>query len=111
MTPERCALALQLYTTMVRIRRFGERKEELFSADELPGFVHLSIGQEACRSGGFGAELAALIGEELFDWRDAPIARVAAADVPLPFSPPLERAVLPQVDGIVTAARMLSSRE
>jgi acetoin:2,6-dichlorophenolindophenol oxidoreductase subunit beta len=69
------------------------------------------IAHEACRSGGFGAELAARIGEELFDWLDAPIARVAAADVPMPFSPPLERAVLPQVDTIVRAARALSSRE
>jgi len=62
------------------------------------------IAHEAPRTGGFGAELAARIGEELFDWLDAPVARVAAADVPMPFSPPLERAVLPQVETIARAA-------
>jgi pyruvate dehydrogenase E1 component alpha subunit len=48
---QRAALAVQLYSTMVRIRRFEERTEELFRQGELPGFVHLSIGQEACAAG------------------------------------------------------------
>jgi acetoin:2,6-dichlorophenolindophenol oxidoreductase subunit alpha len=51
LSPERRALALQLYSVMVRIRRFEERTEELFRGGELPGFVHLSIGQEACAAG------------------------------------------------------------
>jgi pyruvate dehydrogenase E1 component alpha subunit len=51
LSPDRHALAVSLFTTMVRIRRFEERTEALFRAGELPGFVHLSIGQEACAAG------------------------------------------------------------
>ena len=65
------------------------------------------VVHEACRTAGVGAELSARVGEELFDWLDAPIGRVGARDVPMPFSPPLERFVLPQVEDIVTAARGL----
>jgi pyruvate/2-oxoglutarate/acetoin dehydrogenase E1 component len=65
------------------------------------------IVHEACRTGGVGAELAARIGEELFDWLDAPVGRVAARDLPMPFSPPLEKFVLPQVADIVAAARKI----
>jgi pyruvate dehydrogenase E1 component beta subunit len=63
------------------------------------------IVHEACRTGGVGGELAARIGEELFDWLDAPVARVGAKDVPMPFSPPLEQFVLPQVEDVVAAVR------
>jgi TPP-dependent pyruvate/acetoin dehydrogenase alpha subunit len=48
---ERPDLAVDLLRTMVRIRRFEERAEELYLAGELPGFIHLSIGQEACAAG------------------------------------------------------------
>jgi pyruvate dehydrogenase E1 component beta subunit len=63
------------------------------------------IVHEACRTGGFGAELAARIQEELFDYLAAPVKRVAARDVPVPFSPPLEDFVLPTVADVVTAVR------
>src|SRR3954470_15210177 len=43
---------VELLRTMQRIRRFEERAEELYLAGELPGFIHLSIGQEACAAGG-----------------------------------------------------------
>jgi len=62
---------------------------------------------EATRSCGVGAEVCALIGEEAFEDLDGPIVRVTAPDVPIPFSPPLERAVLPQVDGVKEACREL----
>jgi pyruvate dehydrogenase E1 component alpha subunit len=42
---------IELLRTMIRIRRFEERAEELYLAGELPGFIHLSIGQEACAAG------------------------------------------------------------
>ncbi len=67
------------------------------------------IVHEACLTGGFGAELAARIGEELFDELDAPVTRVAARDVPIPFSPGLESYVLPQVEDIVLGARKVFS--
>jgi pyruvate/2-oxoglutarate/acetoin dehydrogenase E1 component len=62
---------------------------------------------EATRSCGVGAEVAALIAEEAFEDLDGPVVRVTAPDVPIPFSPPLERAVLPQVDGVREACREL----
>lgn len=68
------------------------------------------IVHEACLTGGFGAELAARIQFELFDFLDAPVARVAAKDVPIPFSPPLEDFVLPSVSDVVEAARAVVYR-
>ena len=55
---------------------------------------------EATRSCGVGAEVCALIAEEAFEDLDGPVVRVTAPDVPIPFSPPLEQAVLPQVDDV-----------
>jgi pyruvate/2-oxoglutarate/acetoin dehydrogenase E1 component len=63
--------------------------------------------QEASRSCGVMAEVAALIAEEAFEDLDGPVVRVSAPDTPVPFSPPLERAVLPQVDDIREACREL----
>ena len=65
------------------------------------------VVHEANLTAGFGAEIAALIAEEAFDYLDAPVARVASLDVPVPFSPPLEMAMLPSVDKIAQAARKL----
>ena len=63
--------------------------------------------QEATRSCGVAAEIAALIAEEAFEDLDGPVVRVTTPDVPIPFSPPLERAVLPQVDDVKEACREL----
>jgi 2-oxoisovalerate dehydrogenase E1 component len=52
---------------------------------------------------GFGAEIAARIAGELFDYLDAPVRRVAALDTPVPYSPDLEEAVLPQSSNILEA--------
>jgi 2-oxoisovalerate dehydrogenase E1 component beta subunit len=62
---------------------------------------------EATRSCGVGAEVCALIAEEAFEDLDGPVVRVTAPDVPIPFSPPLERAVLPQVETVKEACREL----
>ncbi|HZI90983.1 MAG TPA: alpha-ketoacid dehydrogenase subunit beta [Thermoleophilaceae bacterium] len=62
---------------------------------------------EATRSCGVGAEVCSLIAEEAFEDLDGPVVRVTAPDVPIPFSPPLERAVLPQVDDVKEACREL----
>lgn len=59
---------------------------------------------EAHLTSGFGAELAAIIAQEAFDVLDAPVTRVAAMDVPIPFSPDLEDAVLPNAEKIYGAA-------
>ena len=68
------------------------------------------IVHEACLTGGFGAELAARIQEELFDYLKAPVKRVAAKDVPIPFSPPLEDYVLPKVCDVVEAVWSIVSK-
>ena len=68
------------------------------------------IVHEACLTGGFGAELAARIQDELFDELDAPVKRVGAKDVPIPFSPPMEDFVLPDVDQVVEAVRKVAYR-
>lgn len=63
------------------------------------------IVEEATKTGAFGAQIAAWLAEDLFDELDAPILRVAAKDVPMPFSPPMEEYVLPNVGDIVAAIR------
>lgn len=68
------------------------------------------VVHEACLSGGFGAEVAAKISSELFDYLDAPILRVAAKDVPIPFSPPMEAFVLPKVEDVIKAVRQVTYR-
>ncbi len=60
---------------------------------------------EACKTGSFVSELAARIQEELFDWLDAPVVRVCAADVPIPMSEPLEDAAIPSVQNIIAGIR------
>jgi pyruvate/2-oxoglutarate/acetoin dehydrogenase E1 component len=65
------------------------------------------IAHEATRSCGVGAEVASLISEEAFESLDAPVRRLTAPDVPIPFSPPLEQAVLPQLEDMKEACREL----
>jgi 2-oxoisovalerate dehydrogenase E1 component beta subunit len=64
---------------------------------------------EDTRTGGFGAEIAATIAEEAFEHLDAPVKRIAAPDTPVPFSPPLEQAFIPQVDDVVAGLRELAA--
>jgi len=63
------------------------------------------IVEEGWRSYGIGAEVAARIAEQAFDYLDAPIRRVAQAEVPIPYIRALEQMALPQVDDIVSAVR------
>ena len=63
------------------------------------------VAHEAWRFGGLGAELAAQLHAELFGELEAPVARVGAASAPIPFSPPLEAAVVPGPDEVAAAVR------
>jgi pyruvate/2-oxoglutarate/acetoin dehydrogenase E1 component len=63
---------------------------------------------EDTRTGGFGAEIAATIAEEAFEFLDAPVKRITAPDTPVPFSPPLEKAFIPQVESVRAALRELA---
>lgn len=62
---------------------------------------------EAVRTGGIGAELAAIIAEEGFEALDGPVIRVTSADTPVPYSPALEKAFMPNVDKVVAAVKKL----
>ncbi len=63
---------------------------------------------EDTRTGGFGAEIAATITEEAFENLDAPVKRITAPDSPVPFSPPLEKAFIPQVENVAAGLRDLA---
>jgi len=62
---------------------------------------------EATLTGGIGGELAAIIAEDAFEYLDAPIKRLASADTPVPYSPPLEAAFLPNTEKVIAAAKAL----
>ncbi len=62
---------------------------------------------EDTRTGGIAGELTARISEQCFEWLDAPVLRVTAHDVPLPYAPSLEDFVLPQTSDVVHALRRL----
>jgi pyruvate dehydrogenase E1 component beta subunit len=62
------------------------------------------IVEEGWPHGGVGANLAALIQEQAFDYLDAPVGRVTGADVPMPYSKPLEQAAFPHEEHVVRAA-------
>ncbi|MFA7275924.1 MAG: pyruvate dehydrogenase complex E1 component subunit beta [Pseudobdellovibrionaceae bacterium] len=59
---------------------------------------------------GIGAEIAAMVNEHAFDYLDAPVTRVHAADVPTPYASNLEKLSIPQVDEIVHAAKKVCYR-
>jgi pyruvate dehydrogenase E1 component beta subunit len=66
--------------------------------------------EEGWRQSGVGAEIAASIMEQAFDWLDAPVARVTGKDVPMPYAANLERLALPSVAEVVEAARAVCYR-
>lgn len=80
-------------------------KETIFASVEKTNRV--IVTDEEVKRGGSGAELASLIAEECFDALDTPVKRVAAANVPMPFSPELEKLVLPKPDSLIAAVREL----
>jgi 2-oxoisovalerate dehydrogenase E1 component len=63
----------------------------------------LVVAHEDSRTHGFGAEIAARVGEELFEWLDAPVRRVAALDTFVAYAPQLEDEILPQVEDVYRA--------
>ncbi len=66
--------------------------------------------EESWPFAGVGSEIAALVNEHAFDYLDAPVRRVCAADVPLPYAANLEALALPQVDEIVHVAKQVCYR-
>ncbi len=80
-------------------------KETIFASVEKTNRV--IVADEEVRRGGSGAELASLIAEECFDALDAPVKRVAGANVPMPFSPELEKLVIPKPEDLISTVREL----
>ena len=82
-----------------------------FPLDEVLPSVRSSgrvlVAEEGVRTGGWGAELGSAITEAAFSWLTRPVARVGAADTPVPSSKPLEERVLPQASDIEAAIRDL----
>ena len=68
------------------------------------------VVHEAVRFGGLGAEIAAQVQEEAFDYLDAPVARIGAPFSPVPFSPVLEKAYLPNADKIKAEVKRIVGR-
>lgn len=66
---------------------------------------HAVVAHEAVRFAGFGAEIAATLQETVFDYLDAPVRRVGATFSPVPFSPALEKVVIPQSADIIAAIK------
>ena len=67
----------------------------------------LIVAHEAVKTGGFGAEVSAMVMERAFDWLDAPVVRITAPDVPMPFNPDLEQGVIPSQQAIEAAVRAI----
>jgi 2-oxoisovalerate dehydrogenase E1 component beta subunit len=67
------------------------------------------VMHEATMTGGPGGEVVARIAQKAFEYLDGPIVRIAPPDTPVPYSPPLEEAFLPQVKDIVASARKLAA--
>ena len=67
------------------------------------------VAHEDCLSWGYGAEIAARIADELFEYLDAPVSRIGAADTFVGYAPTLEEAILPQIDDFLAAMRRLAA--
>jgi pyruvate dehydrogenase E1 component beta subunit len=66
--------------------------------------------EEGWRQSGVGAEIAASVTDQAFDWLDAPVARVCGQDVPMPYAANLEKLAMPSVAEVVEAAKAVSYR-
>jgi 2-oxoisovalerate dehydrogenase E1 component beta subunit len=82
-----------------------DRKAVLSSVEKTSKALVL---HEDTHTGGFGAEIVATIAEDAFEHLDGPIKRITAPDTPVPFSPPLEKAFIPQVEDVVAGLRELA---
>ena len=103
--------AYQLNKEGIEIEVLDPRSLLPFDCDALVNSVkktgRLLIVHEACKTGGIGAEIAAIAAKEAFGYLDAPIERICAPDVPVPFSPVLEKYYIPKKEDIVTKVKSM----
>ncbi|HEX6542873.1 MAG TPA: alpha-ketoacid dehydrogenase subunit beta [Ktedonobacterales bacterium] len=112
MVPRALAAAERLAREGIEVEIVDPRTLRPFDEETILASVrktgHVLIVHEAVQMGGFGGEVAARIAaSEAFNYLDAPIRRLAGADTPIPYSPILERAAVPQEDDIYAAALRL----
>ena len=95
-------------TEIIDLRTLSPFDMEMI-ADSVKKTNKVIVVYEDTISWGYGAEIAARIADELFEWLDAPVRRLAALDSFVGYAPQLEDAILPQVDGIRSAIEDLNS--
>ena len=109
MVPRALAAAEQLENQGISVEVIDPRTLRPLDEDAILDSVRktsrLVIVHEAWTNGGFGAEVAAVVADKAFMDLDAPIARVGALDVPMPYNDALERATIPSQARIVDAIR------
>lgn len=94
---------------LIRTIRPLDRETIINSVKKTSRLVTVEEGFPQC---GIGAEIAASIMEsDAFDYLDAPVERVTGADVPMPYSIPLEKAALPQLEDITAAVKRTLARK
>ena len=111
MVPRALAAASQLERDGISLEVVDPRTLRPLDEDSILASVRktnrLVIVHEGWKRGGFGAEVAAMVIENAFDYLDAPIVRLGAPDTPMPYNDKLERAVIPSQDRIAEAVRAL----
>jgi pyruvate/2-oxoglutarate/acetoin dehydrogenase E1 component len=114
MVPKALAVAERLQNDGISVEVIDPRtlapldKETIIKSVKKTG--RLVIAEEGCLTGGFGAEVAAIVAKEAFDYLDAPIERVAALDTPVPFAPALEQAAIPNEEKLEAAIRSMMGK-
>lgn len=108
------AAAAEVERDGISVEVFDPRTLLPFDEDALVASVKKTnrcvVAHEAIVRMGWGAEVAAIVGERAFDWLDAPVERVGAKFTPLPFAPVMEQYVVPQVADVVAAIRRTVGR-
>lgn len=109
MVPRALAAAEQLAQTGISVEVIDPRTlyplDEELILESVRRTHRLVVVHEACTNFGFGAEIAARISEKAFDWLDAPVTRVGAPFMPMPYADELERQVIPTQQSIAAAIR------
>ena len=97
-----------VHAAVADLRWLNPLDEEAIERLVRAGTDRVLIVHEANVTGGFGAEIAARIGEQHFDYLDAPVRRVGVPDVRIPPAPALQAALLPSAAAIERAAELLA---
>ena len=94
----------------VTLPRLGQGMESGTIVDSVKKTNRCVVAHEAVTRMGFGAEIAAIVQHQAFDWLDAPIERVGAKFTPLPFAPVMEEWVVPHAEDVLQAINQTVGR-